>query len=365
MFIYTVKPGDSLFTLSEKFGAGTGDIAEANGLGPYPYLVIGQALLIPSVNYKGEAEPINIPQAADHSAPIRVYSDQDEQKVTCMIPFRYRTGMEGELIPDGDLEVLSKYRNKIPMTVSITCGGESLTDHFLNDMNVQCALINHMLTAIKENGFYGLQIDFKLKPFQLPLTVLFLRNMVKVFRPLKISVSVLIDPMVWHGTCSYAAVGNIADYIIMKTYDLGSRVSPCAVAPLDLLEEIIKNDIAVIPPEKIILGISLSGRDWQLESGGCADRSVGLNQALTIAARYGAQVGFDNKTQSPVFCYTDEQGRKHTIWFEDALSLYYKLQLIGKYGLKGVSMILSDSPFILRLIPFMFSIETIDLNVKP
>ena len=47
------------------------------------------------------------------------------------------------------------------------------------------------------------------------------------------------------------------------------------------------------------------------------------------------EIQFDTSAQSPWFRYTDENGRSHEVWFEDARSIQAKLALISEYGLSG------------------------------
>lgn len=51
--------------------------------------------------------------------------------------------------------------------------------------------------------------------------------------------------------------------------------------------------------------------------------------------KHQAPIQYDTNSESPFFRYTDEQGRRHVVWFEDARSIGKKLQLITEYGLDG------------------------------
>jgi len=50
-------------------------------------------------------------------------------------------------------------------------------------------------------------------------------------------------------------------------------------------------------------------------------------------------------TQSPFFRYTDEQGRNHEVWFEDARSAQAKFDLVKDYDLRGISYWALGYPF--------------------
>ena len=56
---------------------------------------------------------------------------------------------------------------------------------------------------------------------------------------------------------------------------------------------------------------------------------------MQIAIRYGAEIAFDERAQSPFFRYTAEDGVVHEVWFEDARSMAAKLRLVSEYGLYG------------------------------
>lgn len=80
------------------------------------------------------------------------------------------------------------------------------------------------------------------------------------------------------------------------------------------------------------------GYDWTLPyTRGTAARSVGLTEALELALQYGAEIFFDEVSQTPYFNYTSADGMSHVVWFDDPRSVDSKLQLVREYGIAGVS----------------------------
>ena len=65
-------------------------------------------------------------------------------------------------------------------------------------------------------------------------------------------------------------------------------------------------------------------------------KSISNMEAVDIARQNGAQIMFDEKAQSPYFNYTDEEGRGHIVWFEDARSINAKLETAADYGFAGI-----------------------------
>ena len=95
--------------------------------------------------------------------------------------------------------------------------------------------------------------------------------------------------------------------------------------------------LGIIPPEKIFLGIPNYGYDWTLPyvKGESKADSISNIEAVQLAARYGAEIQYDDVSQSPWFRYTDEEGREHEVWFEDVRSIQQKFNLIKEKKLRG------------------------------
>ena len=124
---------------------------------------------------------------------------------------------------------------------------------------------------------------------------------------------------------------------VSHSYEWGYTYGPpMAVAPIRNVRQVVEYALTEIPPEKIWLGIPTYGYDWTLpyEKG---SRAVSLSnpRALELAAAHRAAIRYDETAQSPWFPYTDENGRQHEVWFEDARSIRAKLELTGQYGLSG------------------------------
>jgi len=66
-------------------------------------------------------------------------------------------------------------------------------------------------------------------------------------------------------------------------------------------------------------------------------RALSPQQALQIALDHKVQIQYDTTAQAPFFEYTDENGREHIVWFEDARSIQAKFNLIRHYELRGIA----------------------------
>jgi spore germination protein len=54
---------------------------------------------------------------------------------------------------------------------------------------------------------------------------------------------------------------------------------------------------------------------------------------------------YDTNAQAPNFDYTDDSGKRHKVWFEDARSIQAKFNLIQELGLRGISYWKLGLPF--------------------
>ena len=63
-------------------------------------------------------------------------------------------------------------------------------------------------------------------------------------------------------------------------------------------------------------------------------KTIGNVEAVQIAVLQGAEILFDEMSQSPYFYY-ESDGIWHEVWFEDVRSMQAKFDLIREYGLNG------------------------------
>ena len=423
MVIYVVQPGDTLYQISKRFGVEVGAISDANQLDDLPYLVTGQALVIPTTETSYAVQPgdsvyriakkfgvtpesiialngltppytlqigqlLRIPEISNIYGTIETNAyieptTPDPAKVigevgrylTYISPFSYTATATGGINPLDDAAILeaAKENNVSPLLVitNFSDGNFSteIVDAILTSTEAQDTLIANLLALVRTKGYYGLNIDFeRISPKNRNAYSNFLRRVMEAFKPYSIPVSVALAPKTsdtqggaWHGAHDYAAIGNIVDFVIIMTYEWGwSGGPPYAVAPINLVEEVIKYAVSVMPAGKIMMGIPLYGYDWTLPfvPGGKFALRVSPQEAVILAANVGAQIKFDTLTQSPYFSYYTPDGKQHMVWFEDARSVQQKFLLADKYGLRGVSYWLlgEDFPQVWLVMDAMFNI---------
>lgn len=410
LVIHVVQQNDSLYRIARRFGVTPDEIRRANQLDDFPYLVVGQALVIPAtevaytvrqgdtffelarrfsttvndiINLNPDVDPqrlqigmvIRIPQRMrnygfietngyiEPSTPERETAIVDGvgQYLTYISPFSYRVTNTGALIDIDDAAIRSAaQRYDIAPLMVVTNFAEGtfsteLVDTILENEQFQDTLIDNMIEVLGNKGYHGVNIDFeRISPENRDNYNAFLRKVVNALHPLNYVVSTALAPKpadytggAWHGAHDYRAHGEIVDFVIIMTYEWGwSGGPPYAVAPVDLVEDVIRYAVSVIPSRKILMGMPLYGYDWPLPyTPGRWARRISPQEAIRIAAEQGAHIMFDEQTKSPTYRYYDSDGVEHEVWFEDARSVEAKLMLVNKYDLRGVSYWVLGIPF--------------------
>jgi spore germination protein YaaH len=123
----------------------------------------------------------------------------------------------------------------------------------------------------------------------------------------------------------------IAITVDMKFDDLGGGRVPADYTPIKKLCDDL--GVEYIVEESNIAKIVFDIRKEKSPCSLCAKlRRGALNDA---AKKYGAKIQFDENSSAHYFYYTDEKGREHEVWYEDARSFKAKMDLIEEYGLPG------------------------------
>lgn len=355
-FYYQVRPGDTVYLIANRYGSSVAKINELNRLPNNAVIYPGQQLKIPT-NSKEEIEV---------NAYTTTFNEQGRNEIlalgsffTYLTPFSYQVREDGSITPLNDQLVLEAARitNTVPLLV-ITNFQEGfnsdLAAAILRNPDVQDTLINNIIREMEAKGYQGLNIDFEyVYPQDRENYNAFLRKVVDRLHP-NYSVSTALAPKEsreQRGTLyeahDYQAHGEIVDFVVLMTYEWGwAGGSPLAIAPINKVRDVLDYAVTEIPPEKMLMGVPLYGRDWNIpwEEGTIA-RTLSPQEAVQLATRYGAQIQYHETYQSPFFRYTDEQGQAHEVWFEDARSVQVKYDTVKDYRLRGVSYWVLGNPF--------------------
>lgn len=354
MEIYVVKRGDNVDAVAAAYGIDVAQLIFDNQLiSPYE-LAVGQALFIGT----GERQPAGTISVSGYAYPFinRWVLEQTLPFLSELPIFSYGFTGDGELIPplwdDTWMISLAKQYGTQPILTMTPFGPDgrfnnALISSVVNSQAYTDNLIQNMLQLMQEKGYQGVDIDFEfILASDRDAFTDFVRQVADTMRANGFHTSVALAPktsadqpgLLYEGK-DYRALGEVADHVLLMTYEWGYTFSPpMSVAPINQVRRVVEYALTEIPREKIDLGIPNYGYDWPLpfERGVTMAQTIGNVQAVRIAVEQGAEIQFDSLAQSPYFRYRDgTTGVEHEVWFEDVRSLQAKFDLIKEFNLRG------------------------------
>lgn len=347
---HTVQPGETLWTIAQRYGTTVSAIVQANNITNPALIYAGQVLRIP-VSARPEIEV---------NAYATRTSEEGRQEVlnlgthfTYLSPFSYHVLEDGNLTQISEVPILDAARvNRVAPLMVITNNTEEgfnsdLAAAILRNPDVQDTLLTNILEIMRNKNYTGLNIDFEyVYPQDRDNYNAFLRRTVDRLRPEGYSVSTALAPKVradQPGTLyeahDYATHGELADFVVLMTYEWGwAGGRPWAIAPINEVRRVLDYAVTDIPPNKILMGMPLYGRDWKIPwQQGTFAETISPQEAVRRAARYQVDIQYNETYQSPFYRYYDANGQQHEVWFEDARSVQAKFNTVKEYGLRGVS----------------------------
>lgn len=351
MYIYTVKPGDTLFDIAQKNGVTISALVAANQLSDPYKLPVGLALVIPGQNIRERSIVVNgyaFPGISDIALLGAL------QYLTYLSVFSAKTRIDGTITELNDTALIRKcYVNGVAPVLTLTNQRESggfsgdIAHAVIADEEVKTKLIQNVMEYLDRRNYFGLNIDFEyVREEDRTLYTQFLLDFAAALRRVGYSFSIALAPKIsqeqsglLYTAHDYGAVGSIADKVIIMTYEWGYTYGePMAVAPIDKVRQVLDYAVMEMPPEKILMGMANYGYSWTLPyKKGTAARPLSLSEIPQTAYSQYADIRFDDTAQSPFFRYYDSAGTEHIAWFEDPRSIEAKLKLVSEYGLGGVS----------------------------
>lgn len=168
------------------------------------------------------------------------------------------------------------------------------------------------------------------------------------------SVSVAVAPNpyhatnLWFGSFDYAGLAQYCDYLMLMAYDesyQGGDEGPVAGYPF--VESSIKAALETVPADKLVLGIPFYGRLWK-QGASYGGYGISNNTVENLIKKYSGTITYDYAKKSPKAVITIKpadpkptvsgktlDAGKYDIWYENETSIKRKLELVGKYNLKG------------------------------
>ncbi len=359
---YWVQPGDSLYSIARNFGINYQTLARVNGISPNMQLPVGLRLYIPpqprrSAEINAYVEPIagkvspELEQSARSAAPHLTY----------LAPFSFQIQRDGTLKEpplNNFRQIADNSGAVLLMAVTNLEHGQFSTELgrlILTNEQLQNTLLDNIIATAKRLNFRDIHFDMEHLPRELRENYnAFLRKAKARLSAEGFLMSTALAPKTsatqageWYEAHDYRAHGQIADFVVLMTYEWGYSGGPAMpVSPLPQVRQVIEYALTEMPSSKIMMGQNLYGYDWTLPFvPGSTAKAVSPQDAILLAANHNVPISYDTTAQAPHFDYTDEAGKRHTVWFEDARSIQAKFDLVKELNLRGVSYWKLGIPF--------------------
>jgi peptidoglycan-N-acetylglucosamine deacetylase len=139
----------------------------------------------------------------------------------------------------------------------------------------------------------------------------------------------------------YKFFGKECDAILLMNSDQHWVSSPPgSVAAQDWFVQNLQQILAVVPAQKIVVGIANFAYDWpqidQKKWGSATEFSV--QEALLHAYESETEIEFDDASLNPHYSYVDENNRVHQVWMLDAVTAYNQLRASERLGVQGTAL---------------------------
>jgi spore germination protein len=353
--IYTVEDGDTLESIANKFDVTVLQLLRNNPfLSDREYIYPGESLVISyntnsDISINGYAYPFISEQTLKKTLPYLTY----------LTIFNYRTEGPGQIVGENDSEMiaLTKEYSVAPIMSLSTLtyqgvGDVNVVNSILYDIENQMKHIDRILEILNSKGYYGLNVSIvHLDSDNRDAYENYISNLASRLKKEGYILFVTISPRIivtsneiTFDKINYEKLGSMVDGFFLLSYAWGYSVGPPSpTTPLNVVRVILDYIITQVPPDKIYLGLSIIGYDWELPYivGVSKANSLSTDAAIELAANYNATILFDVNSRSPYFQYYDDSTSPptwHIVWFKDARSIDSLVNLVPEYGIQGISI---------------------------
>lgn len=215
--------------------------------------------------------------------------------------------------------------------------------------------------AIGRSPYSGVTIDFEgLRSAQKADFTAFLQELKTELDRLDKSLYVCVSPVLssgyydnsWYDGYDYAAIGKLADKVILMAYnydpkDMTSHVGgtyyrTAATAPIDQVYLGLKVLTSQMDSEKVVLGFSCKSTAWQIDQNGALVSGTAVyptpETVATRLAQSDTELGWSEDYQQPYAIYTTEDGNRYFLWYQDDDSVETAMRAAKLLGVSGVSI---------------------------
>ncbi|MBT2620508.1 polysaccharide deacetylase family protein [Chryseobacterium sp. ISL-6] len=206
----------------------------------------------------------------------------------------------------------------------------------LNDPLKRTKLIRKLTEECVKFHFKGINIDFEDMNLDSDENLIaFMKELSDTFKQNKLLVT--MDIMTDNDDYNIQSLNPYVDYFVLMAYDEYSASGDAGpISSQKWIEAQTGKILKKTTANKIILGLGAYGYDWS--SNPDDNVSVSYMQAITKASASKSVMNFDDNTFNLNYSYTDFKNNTHTVFFNDAASIFNTMRFSSEYPLAGTAL---------------------------
>jgi len=329
---------------------------------------LAQPVIIPSPTASSAAnESVKIVRGSDVKRSIFVpywalSSGKIEEKFDKYLYFGISPTSSGINKKETGFANMQKFLNSVPKNsekkLVLRMLDSDITFLILKDATKQNSVIKDSISIAKENGFSGIVLDLEISAVPFESLIKQINEFTKLFyretheEDIDFAVMFYGDTFYRLRPFDIKALSGNADEFMIMSYDFSkSRGNPGPNFPLRGKEiygydmtRMAEDFLRYLSPEKTTIVFGLFGYDWKVDDRG---NSIGQGEPLTykqIKSKFldkcvlkECVVRRKNDSTETEVRYTDGDGGKHIVWFEDMQSVTAKEKYLRERGIANFS----------------------------
>lgn len=257
--------------------------------------------------------------------------------LTGIVPFWYTVEPDGAITGKKDTRVLAMARQQHLWVFALiqNMDGAAVYHQLLENPLNRLRAMDNILGLLERDDYDGVNLDLEgIAPSDREAFGGFVDDLARLLHDYGYYLTISVPAETqdepandWTGAYDYPRLGRDADLLMPMAYDQhyqGGR--PGAVAAGAWVEQVLRYTVAVVPPEKVVLGIPTYGYDW----GDGPAKPLSYGQAVNLAEEYN-----HGNTRVDHFAYVSG-GQQHQVWYENTGSFSRKVSLVQDYEIRGI-----------------------------
>lgn len=296
---------------------------------------VAVVLLMMSAAVQADARPAVMAFTLHDSAGLRSLT-RNARHLDVLSPQTYVAHPDGRLrgqVSASIREQAAAARLRLmPAVVNLDFSPATL-DRLLASRKAQQRLVQSLVSTARKMRYAGFVVDFEGLGTGLREHYRgFLGEVRREFRKHRLVLGVALPPPLGKNReiFDYQAIGRMADLVVLMAYDQHHRMGPPGpIAGYNWVAKAVESTLALIPAEKVWLGLALYHRDWS-----DAGVTTGSHaEALSHLESGGGEIQWDEQARAPWF----RSSQTGTTWLEDSRSVAEKVALAKRFSLGGVA----------------------------